>query len=307
MNANYNKIEIALFQTNDIVDPKKFVDIGFHSHNTIEITYMVSGTLEFDFDINGKIEHIVLLRKQMCICMPNIVHKTTVTNPLCSIGAEFATIDKSDIKEFIRNSSYCSTFSRFNKFNLDSPYIIINDNGNLKNILDDLYKYSDRSRFKELDKGKLDLKIREFYLEILDCAIVPKEMKKSNIIMNKSKEYIENNYFRDIKAPDVAKAIDVSYSYLRSLYKKELNTTINEVITFRRIEESKLLIQKGYSIEKISKDTGFKTVQYFDKIFKEYVGITPTQFKNNIEVKQTRYIVINNPNLYSFLDLTKIK
>ena len=120
------------------------------------------------------------------------------------------------------------------------------------------------------------------------------------MILNKSREFIENNYFRDITAPDVAKYINVSYSYLRNLYQKEYGISINKAINKRRVEEAKTLIEKGFPIDKIAKDIGFRNIQYFDSVFKTFEGISPTKYKNGLENKKDHVFIVNMPDLYSF-------
>ena len=112
--------------------------------------------------------------------------------------------------------------------------------------------------------------------------------------------YIERNYFRDIKAPDVSAAVGVSYSYLRNLYQTILHTSINDAINKSRIEKAKDLIKSGLPLKTVSEQVGFKTQQHFDKVFKKFEKTSPTDFKKNVKIDTNRYFVVNKPNLYDF-------
>jgi AraC-like DNA-binding protein len=41
-----------------------------------------------------------------------------------------------------------------------------------------------------------------------------------------------------------------------------------------------MLINGEYTIEEVSDLLGFDSVQYFSKVFKKYVGLTPSTWKN---------------------------
>ena len=55
----------------------------------------------------------------------------------------------------------------------------------------------------------------------------------------------------------------------------------NEYINKLRMEKAITLMSSGnYSVNDISVMVGFNTPRYFSTAFKQYTGMTPTQFKN---------------------------
>ena len=50
-----------------------------------------------------------------------------------------------------------------------------------------------------------------------------------------------------------------------------------------KIQKAKELIKNNVSISKIAKTLGFTESNYFTKVFKKQVGLTPTEYKNKIK------------------------
>lgn len=90
-------------------------------------------------------------------------------------------------------------------------------------------------------------------------------------------EYVNKNYSNpDLVIQDIAEAVNFSVSRLCVLFKKELNKTVNEVITEKRIEEAKkLLYLNNLKVYEVSEKVGYKTSQYFSRIFYQQTGQTP--------------------------------
>ncbi len=292
---------IALYQTNNIEDPSKVIQLGYHTHNTIEFSYIHSGTIDFWYQNKNKVVKETILKNQMIIIFPNVIHRFDINNSLISIGMELSLPNEDgDIYKFLNNSQFISEFLKDQTFSKNKPFIIINDSEDLFSMLLEMKKYSKYNELSDIEKEKFQLKLKELLLDIIQCDKISPNEKKSNFIINKSLGYIERNYFRDIKAPDVSSAIGVSYSYLRNLYKNILHTSINEMINARRVERSKELIKMGLPLKTVSEDVGFKTQQHFNTVFKKYEKISPTEFKKNVRIDKNRYFIVNKPNLYDF-------
>ena len=95
-------------------------------------------------------------------------------------------------------------------------------------------------------------------------------------------DYIETNYDSAISLAHVAKAVHLSVSRLAHLFKEQMGITIIEYLTSVRIEHAKrLLLTTDKSCTEICFSVGYNNQSYFTRTFKELVGLTPRQFKNN--------------------------
>ncbi|MGL5346610.1 MAG: PocR ligand-binding domain-containing protein [Peptostreptococcaceae bacterium] len=127
---------------------------------------------------------------------------------------------------------------------------------------------------------KIFFELNNYILDLIDNVFI---LSKDNHIglLKDAREYISNNYKKQIKVEDVASSVAISSSYLSHLFKEELNCTVNDYITRIRIEKSiELMSKRELSVQIISKQVGFKSQSYFTKIFKKYMGVTPVYYRN---------------------------
>lgn len=92
--------------------------------------------------------------------------------------------------------------------------------------------------------------------------------------------FIRRHYAEPISEEDVARASNVSVTYLSRLFREELNIGFNEYLTQIRLEESeKLLADTTMSIKEIAAAVGYADEKYYSKLFKRTTGIKPTEYR----------------------------
>lgn len=63
------------------------------------------------------------------------------------------------------------------------------------------------------------------------------------------------------------------------LFKKHTGKTFNTFLIEYRMEKAKELLQKpGTQIQSVAHDVGYSDVKYFNKLFKKYTSLTPTEY-----------------------------
>lgn len=101
-----------------------------------------------------------------------------------------------------------------------------------------------------------------------------------NTISQKIINYIELNFSEDISVEKIANYIHVHPSHVMRIFKKEMNATITSYINNKRIEEAKELLAKSkLSVTDISIMVGFSDPQYFSRVFKKLVFMTPKEYR----------------------------
>ena len=94
-----------------------------------------------------------------------------------------------------------------------------------------------------------------------------------------AKKHIDLNFTRDDCLLEAVAKSRLGERRFRDLYKQFFGITPSKYITAKKIEQAKdLLCAGGISVTEIAELCHFSDVYYFSKQFKEYVGITPTQF-----------------------------
>ena len=92
--------------------------------------------------------------------------------------------------------------------------------------------------------------------------------------------YIEGHYSENITLSNISDNAVINHTTLTALMKQELGCTAIEYLMQYRITVSKKqLAFTDVPIKEIANMVGFKTVQHFNRIFKEITGTTPAEFR----------------------------
>ncbi len=103
------------------------------------------------------------------------------------------------------------------------------------------------------------------------------------------KEYIEQNYCQDIKISMFSDRYFFSKEYLSKLFKRKYGCGIYEYALKLRMDRAKELIsQPDLQVQEISDRLGYSNNNYFSKAFKNYYGLSPTEYKSSIPGKSNR-------------------
>jgi len=93
-------------------------------------------------------------------------------------------------------------------------------------------------------------------------------------------EYINENLSRQVSLDEVCEHIHISKYYFCHMFKKTVGMTVLEYILSRRLSIArKFLRNSSMSLSEISEVSGFSSFSYFSKIFREYEGMTPSEFR----------------------------
>ena len=108
--------------------------------------------------------------------------------------------------------------------------------------------------------------------------------KHSNRFVEIAAEFIEKNYRSDISLTKVAEDLGISATYLSSLFAQTKQCSFVDYVNKTRIEKAcSYLYDTTLKTYEIAYKVGFNDEKYFAKVFKKLMGISPSQFRNNIE------------------------
>lgn len=101
-------------------------------------------------------------------------------------------------------------------------------------------------------------------------------------IVKSVSEYIKTNYARDISLEDVARQFNVNAPHLSKIFLKYAGESPSKYIMSLRMNEAKhlLSLKKELSVKEIGEIVGYPDPFYFSRIFKQFTGMTPTEYKS---------------------------
>ncbi len=133
----------------------------------------------------------------------------------------------------------------------------------------------------------------EAAFHILDQLITlmwKNEMLKpdTNSIYTKIDNYIDTHLMDKIQVEDLCAEFFISKNTLYKMFQQNYNMPVSEYIVYRRLNYSiNLLKNTNLSITVISEHCGFSDSNYFTRIFKKKLGISPSDYRKQAVVFQT--------------------
>ncbi len=157
----------------------------------------------------------------------------------------------------------------------------------------DLYNFTSsliinymESRLMAVDTKRLETcihaaaSLKELIDGIADCVSDSISDKKINKSILHAIQFINRNLSRPLSLSIVAEHIGISSSYLSSLFFRETGGQFSEYVTQRRMEKAmELLRASNYKVYEISEMVGIQSYRYFSRLFKDYTGQVPRDFK----------------------------
>ena len=111
--------------------------------------------------------------------------------------------------------------------------------------------------------------------------VLRKGAERSVSQVDAAKEYIKNNYSKDISLDDVSRTVNISPYYFSKIFKNETGEGFVEYLTKIRMDRAKELLETTeYSMKEICSMVGYADPNYFSRSFKKNVGVTPTEYKD---------------------------
>lgn len=132
------------------------------------------------------------------------------------------------------------------------------------------------------------------YLEVMRCdliKIILKTIRKMNeqaeVAYSSVVEYIcayaNQNYPDKTLLGTLSRKLNFSLAYLSSRFKAETGITFTDYIKRIRVEQScRLMENSDKKIIDIAASVGYSDIKFFNRVFKQHMGITPSEYRRSI-------------------------
>ena len=294
--------EIVFIMTEGKIEVQKEALVNLH--NKLMSRYQVKNTVAFSGEIMGfesmpaaykRLKALIekhFLLPQKLIWEEEEVEKTeeVIHIDAESISAQLYSLlqvgDKERLKEELKSIKETLVASRVN---------VHRTMGLLINIL---IKCLDHIRHQyaqyEISVPNGDLIIEEIY-KCVDIDEVIAYMEKELISLSEQIEreapentmdkilyYIRTNYNKELRLELLAELFNYNSAYLGKSFKNYTGESFNVYIDKLRINKAKeLLLNKDMRVYQISKQVGYKHIDYFHSKFKKYVGLSPLEYRKS--------------------------
>lgn len=114
------------------------------------------------------------------------------------------------------------------------------------------------------------------------------ELGKGNKrVVDMVKQIIETEYDKNINLTEIANRVYLNPKYLSRMFKKETGLNIIDYLLHVRINMAKQLLRENldFKVYEVANMVGYTDSVFFNKLFKKLVGMTPKEYKDQINKK----------------------
>ncbi|MDD5200439.1 MAG: helix-turn-helix domain-containing protein [Terrimicrobiaceae bacterium] len=102
-------------------------------------------------------------------------------------------------------------------------------------------------------------------------------------VLQRTKAYINEHLDEEVSLAELARRVGTSRFYICKLFKRSMGITFTEYRARCRIERAKsLLLEPNRRVSEVAYDAGFQSLTHFNRIFRRFVGTSPTDFRMHL-------------------------
>ncbi|MGO4370161.1 response regulator transcription factor [Paenibacillus sp. 2TAB19] len=103
---------------------------------------------------------------------------------------------------------------------------------------------------------------------------------KQRLMIRKVKEFVKQSLDQDLSLQLLSQQVYLHPKYLSDIFKRETGQNLSDYVTERRLEKAKKLLKETtLKISEIAPLCGFANHKYFASLFKQHIGCTPTEYR----------------------------
>lgn len=251
----------------------------FHSHTFYEIYYFHGGKCNY---LIG--DRIYKLDPGDLIIMYGMTLHCPKIDPSVEYVRSIIHFEPTMLKPYLELPHAVQLLQPFQQLNNYRLRLRGKDKEEAERILEQMDVHQQRK--DEIGESRLRLAFVDLlYMIFEQCAQPLKERGEYSSDKEKSVQriisFLEQSYIEDLHMEQLEEQLHLSKSYISKLFKEVTGVTIFNYVYRRRINEAKMmfLLQSELSVTEVCFRLGFKHLAHFSRLFKQYVGISPEQFK----------------------------
>ena len=240
----------------------------FHMHQIIEMIYVIRGTLRIELATGGGIS-LLVHPGEMAVINCGTPHSTI---PSDGMWYMLCFIPIASLTHELRPP----TGMVFTKVYRES------ESGILSSMLEAMVKMT-----KTYESDESRVRLSAFANAVMSLVMPELRGSMSQLTSNEIRvditSYIYKNYRNpDLTAKSIGLAVGFSARSVELSVKESVGKTVKELITELRVNDAKLLLRStDDNVESIGFSVGFESPRTFFRVFREKVGMTPSEYRES--------------------------
>ncbi|WP_409969848.1 response regulator [Bengtsoniella intestinalis] len=133
---------------------------------------------------------------------------------------------------------------------------------------------------KPFDPQEVQLILDKLYKILSEASKGGASLNNYNPAFGDLLAYLQENYHLKHTLESLGKQFALSPNYICTLFSKHCDTTLTHYVTDLRMTAAKHEIEKGQQpLKAIASQCGYNDYRYFNRVFKEYCGVSPRNYK----------------------------
>lgn len=151
----------------------------------------------------------------------------------------------------------------------------------ISTLIDEIHVIADSSSY--LRDMEIHEKLGSLLLHIMKESWHEKDVKAASEKrkdIRLIREYLDQNYNKDIRLDDLSRSYNISKYYLSHVFKEQYGTSVNNYVIALRITKAKHFLRfTDMTTTEIANHLGYEDVNYFIRMFKKVENITPGEYR----------------------------
>jgi len=175
------------------------------------------------------------------------------------------------------------SYLKLSNLSQEKPIFKCKEGKFVKKCFDDMIKATELKYGREFRlQGLLGVFLSELIEEAGKHVVINGDYKE--LYIKKSLQFVETNYSRKLNIPEIAKNVGLNKNYFSTFFKEKMGVTPQQyIIKFRINKACELMSNDALTISDISRSVGYDDTLGFSKIFKKEKGISPKNYRENLE------------------------
>jgi AraC-like DNA-binding protein/ligand-binding sensor protein len=121
------------------------------------------------------------------------------------------------------------------------------------------------------------------HLSMVSNQIVVMQDNAEPYVVRRAKEFIKEHQSDELSLGQVARVVNTRTYYFCKMFKKATGLNFTEYVSRVRIEKAKnLLLNHNLRISEIAFEVGFQSLTHFNRVFKKFIGLSPTEYRSQL-------------------------
>ncbi len=264
-------------------------------HDHFEMVYIKKGSAIFQIegiDVNMMPHSIVIIK-------PGRSHKFIVKSDICEflvLSFTFKT-QKNELDSHVSLTDFIEYIE--DEATGDYLYLTLSKKNDIVHVMNRILR--ERMKYQVWGDFLSCLLIIELF--VLLSRTLKQEWEQSaknrnlklHELLNIAKEYIDNNYDKDLTLTQVAKYIFLSDSYFAHSFKDKFGISPKSYILKVRIEAAKEYLENtDIKVAEVAKLVGFSSQQRFNDIFRKHEDLTPLTYRQKRKLERINVVSEQN-------------